>query len=153
VNDYHVFLTARGESNGLYVSAQGTAGFTVQERGKGTSSVAFAYRVVARPKSEKTTSRLERFVPPNVPLPDVASLPKPAARPAPPQVPDTPRQPPPSRPAAQAGVASIASEIDASAAASHMGVGADDVPWRVPYRRVQRQEAGCYRSPPCSSPA
>ena len=46
-DDYHVFLTENGESNGLYVSSRGPAGFEVRERQGGTSSLAFSYQVVA----------------------------------------------------------------------------------------------------------
>jgi hypothetical protein len=91
-DDYHIFLTTYGPSQGLDVVSQGIAGFTVQERNKGTSGVPFGYRVVAKPKTDKKLSRLEKFSPPNVKLPDPASFPKPSA--GPPKIPDT-RQPPP----------------------------------------------------------
>jgi len=45
---YHVFLTAAGESNGLYVSRKTAAGFEVREQGGGSANIAFDYRVVAK---------------------------------------------------------------------------------------------------------
>jgi hypothetical protein len=46
--DYHVFLTPEGDSQGLYVSRQSGAGFEVREQQKGTSTLRFSYRIVAR---------------------------------------------------------------------------------------------------------
>jgi hypothetical protein len=108
---YHVFLTGHDEqADALVVTSRGAGGFTVTERRGGTSSGTFSYRVVARPKTEQKVSRLEKFVPPDVKLPDVASLPKPVDLPTPPKVPDAPPPPqPPSRPTATAGVAPAAS--------------------------------------------
>jgi hypothetical protein len=45
---YHVFLTANGDSNGLYVSRKTPAGFEVREHAGSASSLAFDYRIVAR---------------------------------------------------------------------------------------------------------
>ena len=45
---YHVFLTANGESNGLYVARKTAAGFEVREQGGGGANIAFDYRVVAK---------------------------------------------------------------------------------------------------------
>jgi hypothetical protein len=56
---YQVFLTAYGDSRGLYVSNQTASGFEVREVQGGTSSVGFGYRVVARPR-DLPTSRLDR---------------------------------------------------------------------------------------------
>jgi hypothetical protein len=47
---YRVLLTPTGDCNGLYVSAHTPSGFTVQEAKGGTSSVGFAYCVVAARK-------------------------------------------------------------------------------------------------------
>lgn len=47
-DDYHVFITAEGESKGLYVARRTRRGFEVREEGGGRSSVGFSYRVVAR---------------------------------------------------------------------------------------------------------
>jgi hypothetical protein len=49
-DDYHVFLTPEGDSNGLYVSGKREDGFEVREQQGGTSNVAFSYRVVAKRK-------------------------------------------------------------------------------------------------------
>jgi hypothetical protein len=54
-DDYHVFLTAEGDSNGLYVAAKRADGFEVREsmprqaphERDSLGSVAFSYRVVA----------------------------------------------------------------------------------------------------------
>jgi hypothetical protein len=46
--EYHVFLTPRGECEGLYVSATTANGFEVHELHHGTSNAAFDYRVVAK---------------------------------------------------------------------------------------------------------
>src|SRR4029077_13231076 len=45
---YHVFLTANGDSNGLYVARKTATGFEVREHGGGDSNVAFDYRIVVR---------------------------------------------------------------------------------------------------------
>jgi hypothetical protein len=71
---YRVFLTPRGDCNGLYVSQQGPAGFEVRELRGGTSGVAFDYRVVARRK-DRPGPRLERVAPPRRPAPDRPTLP------------------------------------------------------------------------------
>jgi hypothetical protein len=47
-DSYHVFLTARGDSAGLYVADQSSSGFTVREQQSGKSSVGFTYRIVAK---------------------------------------------------------------------------------------------------------
>jgi hypothetical protein len=47
-DDYHVFLTPEGETNGLYVSDRTPRDFEVREQGEGTSALAFSYRIVAR---------------------------------------------------------------------------------------------------------
>jgi len=48
--DYHVFLTAEGDSQGLYVSRKTRTGFEVREQQRGASSLRFSYRIVARRK-------------------------------------------------------------------------------------------------------
>jgi hypothetical protein len=45
---YHVFLTPRGECEGLYVGATTASGFEVRELHHGTSNVSFDYRIVAK---------------------------------------------------------------------------------------------------------
>jgi hypothetical protein len=47
-DNYFVFLTAVGSSNGLYVETQGPHRFEVREQNGGTSAIPFYYRVVAR---------------------------------------------------------------------------------------------------------
>jgi len=46
--EYHVFLTPKGECNGLYVTNETTASFEVRELHGGRSSIAFDYRIVAK---------------------------------------------------------------------------------------------------------
>ena len=48
--DYHVFLTPRGECEGLYIAGTSTAGFEVRELHHGRSNIAFDYRIVVRRK-------------------------------------------------------------------------------------------------------
>jgi hypothetical protein len=60
-DDYHVFLTPYGDSNGLYVSRRMPNGFEVREQRQGTSRLPFGYRVVAR-RADVSTPRLEHFV-------------------------------------------------------------------------------------------
>src|SRR5580700_6869593 len=52
--EYHVFLTPKGECEGLYVANEGVEGFDVRELRHGTSSVAFDYRIVAKRKGYET---------------------------------------------------------------------------------------------------
>lgn len=56
--EYHVFLTPRGECEGLYVAATTLTGFEVRELHGGTSGVAFDYRIVAK-RAGYEKSRLE----------------------------------------------------------------------------------------------
>jgi hypothetical protein len=56
---YHVFVTPRGDCNGLYISSQGPTGFEVRELRGGTSNVGFSYRIVARPRANPSP-RLDR---------------------------------------------------------------------------------------------
>jgi len=46
--DYHVFITPRGDSKGLYVIHATAAGFEVRESGGGTSSLTFDYKIVGK---------------------------------------------------------------------------------------------------------
>jgi hypothetical protein len=46
--NYHVFLTPRGDSKGLYVINATPTGFEVRESGGGTSSLEFDYRIVGK---------------------------------------------------------------------------------------------------------
>ena len=47
---YHVFLTPRGESHGLYVTNLTPAGFEVREQGGGASNIEFDFRIAAKRK-------------------------------------------------------------------------------------------------------
>jgi hypothetical protein len=62
-DNYHVFLTPRGDCRGLYVHSQHPTGFEVRELQGGTSSLALSYRVVAR-RRDVTGPRLERVAVP-----------------------------------------------------------------------------------------
>jgi len=55
--EYHVFLTPRGDCEGLYVSNLTAAGFEVHELRKGRSDVGFDYKIVAK-RSGHETERL-----------------------------------------------------------------------------------------------
>jgi hypothetical protein len=46
--DYHVFLTPRADSKGLYVINATPGSFEVRESGGGTSSLTFDYKIVAK---------------------------------------------------------------------------------------------------------
>jgi hypothetical protein len=48
--EYHVFLTPKGDCEGLYVSNETAAGFEVHELHHGHSSLGFDYRIMARRK-------------------------------------------------------------------------------------------------------
>jgi hypothetical protein len=57
-DDYHVFITPEGDSEGLYVSDLTPEGFQVRESHGGTNSLPFSFRVVARRK-DVTDGRLQ----------------------------------------------------------------------------------------------
>jgi hypothetical protein len=61
-DDYHVFLTPEGPSNGLYVTDRGSVGFEVREQGEGTSEISFSYRIMTR-RADAGAGRLERLDP------------------------------------------------------------------------------------------
>src|SRR5579863_1281993 len=46
--DYHVFLTPKGDCEGLYVSNETARGFEVHELRHGSSNIAFDYRIMAK---------------------------------------------------------------------------------------------------------
>ncbi|HEX4004708.1 MAG TPA: hypothetical protein VHX60_00890 [Acidobacteriaceae bacterium] len=61
---YHVFLTPRGDSKGLYVTNVTASSFEVRESGGGTSSLTFDYRIVAKRRgyeAQRLTDVTERF--------------------------------------------------------------------------------------------
>jgi hypothetical protein len=81
-DDYHVFLTAEGESNGLYISARTTSTFDVREQAEGGSTLNFSYRIVARRKdvSRERLAVVElppRWSAPPYELPDDEAEPEP----------------------------------------------------------------------------
>jgi hypothetical protein len=89
---YLVFLTPRDAGcKGLAVVAQTAGGFVVQELNGGTSSGAFNYRVVAKPKSEHKAARLAKFTVPEIKVPTVPVMAQTA-------IPSTPSAPPSSAP-------------------------------------------------------
>jgi hypothetical protein len=65
VDGYHVFITAYGESKGLFVAKRYATGFLVCEQHEGTSNVSLAYRVVAKRKDIVTT-RLATVMRPDI---------------------------------------------------------------------------------------
>ena len=79
--EYYVFLTAEGDSKGLYITNKTAAGFSVREQQGGTSTLAFSWRVVARPKTTAKVARLAKvqIADAKALLPDMAKLPKPVA--------------------------------------------------------------------------
>ena len=66
----HVFLSPEGDCNGLYISSQSSKAFTVRERQRGTSSVAFSYRVVGRRRDIRGERMKKVSVPRRPPLPE-----------------------------------------------------------------------------------
>ena len=56
--EYHVFLTPRGECEGLYVGATTASSFDVHELHHGTSNIKFDYRIVAKRRGYEN-ARLE----------------------------------------------------------------------------------------------
>lgn len=68
-DDYLIFLTPRGDTQGLTISTQTTDRFTVQELNGGTGSASFYWRVVAKPKSENKATRLAKFSVPQITVP------------------------------------------------------------------------------------
>jgi hypothetical protein len=86
--NYRVFLTPQGDSNGLYLGNKTASGFTIHEQQGGKSSVAFDYRIVAKRK-DIPGARLEHVddppaltdafkTPPTAPkMPDLPAMPRP----------------------------------------------------------------------------
>lgn len=60
--EYHVFLTPKGECEGLYLANEGAEGFEVRELHHGNSSVGFDYRIVAKRKGFEMV-RMEDLTP------------------------------------------------------------------------------------------
>jgi hypothetical protein len=64
---YYVFLTPHGDSAGLFVTSRTSGGFEVREQGRGTSSLSFAYRIVAHPRQASDNKRLAKIKLPPLP--------------------------------------------------------------------------------------
>ena len=64
--DYYVFLTPKGECQGLYISRQDKDSFEVRELGGGTSSISLYYRIVAKRRGYEEV-RFEEFTEPKEP--------------------------------------------------------------------------------------
>jgi hypothetical protein len=62
-DDYHVFITAEGPSNPLYITNRTSTGFDVREQGEGASDTSFSYRVMTR-RADAQLGRLESIEPP-----------------------------------------------------------------------------------------
>jgi hypothetical protein len=74
---YLVFITPEGNSHGLYVTDKTAAGFTAHENMGGTSTLAFDYRIVAKPFGV-TAPRLPMLTMPRAPAGH--SMPRPRHR-------------------------------------------------------------------------
>ena len=59
-DEYHVFLTPKGDCKGLYVANETADSFEVRELGGGTASVAFDYRIIARRKGYESVRLADR---------------------------------------------------------------------------------------------
>jgi hypothetical protein len=94
--DYHVFLTPEGPSNGLYVTGRTSSGFDVREQGDGTSELSFSYRIMTR-RTDVRTDRLEPIELPSEAGVRAAEPPKPQDVP-PPTSPEEPQGALPARP-------------------------------------------------------
>jgi hypothetical protein len=73
--EYHVFVTPGGDCEGLYVTAKTATGFEVRELRKGTSNVAFSYRIIALRRNYETT----RLADVTKAMPRMASVPSQAS--------------------------------------------------------------------------
>ena len=65
---YHVFITAYGNSRGLYVASRSKGHFEVREIGGGQGNLDFGYRIVARRKDVRAP-RFAQVTPPHAPSP------------------------------------------------------------------------------------
>jgi hypothetical protein len=102
-DDYHVFLTPEGPSNGLYVTDRSSTGFEVREQGEGTSEIGFSYRIMTR-RADVGAGRLERIERPSEAGESGAA--EPAERPSVPfpASPDEPEGAPSARPLPEGAV-------------------------------------------------
>jgi hypothetical protein len=78
-----VFLTPRGDSQGLYVSRQKPGSFEVTEQLDGKSSILFSYRVVAKRKDIRGRRLQKVAVPRRLPNDNLVALVHKRLRPAP----------------------------------------------------------------------
>jgi hypothetical protein len=85
-NQYHVFLTAYGDSNGLFIAQRTAKGFEVREQNGGRSTIRFSYRIVAHRK-DVDPKRMAK-----IRLPHLQKLASPVAMPRPRKLPDPPRR-------------------------------------------------------------
>ncbi len=69
-SNYLVFVTPEGDCNGLYIAGKSSTGFVVRELRGGHSSLAFEYRIVAKPFGDHS-ARLPEIVLPSAPRPAV----------------------------------------------------------------------------------
>jgi hypothetical protein len=83
-DDYHVFLTPEGPTNGLYVGDRTPSGFEVREQGRSTSDISFSYRIMTR-RTDVRAGRLEPIegAPSGADEPADVRSDQPAASPAP----------------------------------------------------------------------
>ena len=58
--EYHVFLTPKGDCEGLYVSNETTSGFEVRELRHGRSNVGFDYRIMAKRRGHENIRLADR---------------------------------------------------------------------------------------------
>lgn len=65
---YLVFITPSGESRGLYTTQKSPTGFSVRENAGGRSTIAFDYRIVAKPY-DSNAARLPAYAPPSMHVP------------------------------------------------------------------------------------
>jgi len=84
--EYHVFLTPKGDCEGLYVSNESASGFEVHELRNGHSSIGFDYRIMARrsgyekvrlaDKTKQFAPRPKRAAGPRPPMPTAQEIQK-----------------------------------------------------------------------------
>jgi hypothetical protein len=76
-DNYYVYLTAQGDTKGLYVAKRSATAFSVVESQGGTSNVSFSWRLVAK-RGDVAGTRLAKFSIPKIKVPDESKLPTPA---------------------------------------------------------------------------
>lgn len=84
---YYVTLTPEGDCRGLYVARRDSTGFTVRELQGGQSSIAFTYRIVAKPLGDDSA----RLPMSTLPYGFDHKVPPPHVHPAPHRAPRVPR--------------------------------------------------------------